>query len=146
MGGSKIPIAVAVLIACGVAGFLAYAPKPKPAAAAALTNEGRAYLDNLALSDVGMEASDSFAKISVTEIAGKITNKGARMVETIRVICVFRDVYRREIKRERVTVTGPRTGPLGPGATKSFHLNFDDIPESWNQAMPDLVIAEITFG
>jgi hypothetical protein len=146
VGGSKIPIAAAVAIACGVVVYLAYAPKPKPAPAPVMTNEGRAYLEHLALSDVGMEASDSFAKISVTEIAGKITNKGARMVETIRVNCVFRDVYGREIKRERVTVTGARTGRLEPGATKSFHLNFDDIPETWNQAMPDLVIAEITFG
>lgn len=146
MGGSKIPIALAILLACGVLAFLAYAPKPKPAAPPVLTSEGRSYLDNLALSDVGMEATDSFAKISVTEIAGKITNKGPRVVDTIRVNCVFRNVYGQVIKRERVTVTGPRTGPLAPGATKSFHLNFDDIPEGWNQSMPDLVIAEITFG
>lgn len=146
VAGNKIPIALAISIACCIGAYLVYAPKPKPALPPVLTAEGRAYLDKLALSDVAMEASDSFAKISVTEIAGKITNKGERKVETIRVTCVFRDVYGREIKRERVTVTGARTGPLPPGVTKSFHLNFDDIPAGWNQTMPDLVIAEITFG
>jgi hypothetical protein len=145
VGGSKIPIVFAVLIAFGVAGFFLY-PKAKAPAEPVLTAEAKQYLQNLALSDVGMQAADSFAKISVTEISGKITNKGGRTVDAIRVNCVFHDVYGRPIKRERVTVTGARTGPLAPGATKSFHLNFDDIPESWNQAMPDLVIAEIVFG
>ncbi len=146
MGASRIPLLLAAVIGLGLAGFLLYAPKPKPAAAPVLTPEAKQYLSNLALSDVGMEAADSFAKISLTEIKGKITNKGSRTVDQILVTCVFRDVYGREIKRERVAVTGTRTGPLAPGATKSFHLNFDDIPESWNQAMPDLVIAQIVFA
>jgi hypothetical protein len=146
VGGSKIPILIAVVVAGALGAYLIYAPKPTPAAVPVLTNEARDYLANLALSDVGMQAADSFAKISVTEIAGKITNKGPRTIDAIRVNCVFRDVNGQPIKRERVTIAGPRTGPLAPGATKSFHLNFDDIPENWNQTMPDLVIAEIKFG
>jgi hypothetical protein len=50
------------------------------------------------------------------------------------------------VLRERVTIAGARAGHLAPGETKPFRLAFDNIPESWNQAMPDLVIAQIQFG
>ncbi len=146
MGGSKVPILVVIAIAlCGV-GYFVYGPKPKPAAEPVLTAEARNYLGSLALSDVAMQAADSYMKISLTEISGKVTNKGPRTVQTVQVVCVFRDVYGQPIKRERVTIAGAKTGPLAPGATKNFRLNFDDIPGNWNQAMPDLVIAEIKFG
>ena len=146
MGGSKIPVLIAVAIAIGLVGFLVYGPKSKPPSEPVLTAEAKQYLSNLVLSDVGMQAADSYMKISLTEIAGKITNKGPRRIERVQVNCVFRDVYGQPIKRERVTIAGPKTGPLPPGATKSFHLNFDVIPEIWNQTMPDLVIAEIQFS
>ena len=38
-----------------------------------------------------------------------------------------------------------KTGGEAPGETKQFRLPFDSIPESWNQARPDLVIAAIDF-
>jgi hypothetical protein len=38
-----------------------------------------------------------------------------------------------------------RTGGVAPTETKSFRLPFDNIPESWNQMMPQLVIARIDF-
>jgi hypothetical protein len=37
-------------------------------------------------------------------------------------------------------------GGLKPGETKSFRLPFDDLPDSWNQAMPQLVIAGVKFS
>ena len=39
-----------------------------------------------------------------------------------------------------------KTGGLKPGETKSFRLPFDDLPASWNQAMPQLVIAGVKFS
>jgi len=35
---------------------------------------------------------------------------------------------------------------LKPGETKSFRLPFDEIPGSWNQVMPQLVIAGVKFS
>jgi len=32
-----------------------------------------------------------------------------------------------------------------PGDSRSFRMPFDDIPESWNNQMPQLVIAGIQF-
>ena len=48
--------------------------------------------------------------------------------------------------RERVPIVGQKTGVVKPGETKSFRLAFDTIPESWNQDLPQLVIAQIQFG
>jgi hypothetical protein len=59
---------------------------------------------------------------------------------------VFYDAYGQVVLRERVAIVRSRTGGLQPGETKSFRLPFDSIPESWNQAMPQLVIAQVLFG
>jgi len=145
VGGNKLPILAAVLVAGGVWAYFTYGPKPKPPAPPVLTAEAKAYLKYLPLSDVGMEASDATVNISITTIKGKITNTGTRTVASILVTCVFHDVNGNVIKREMVTLAGQRTGPLAPQSIKSFEVNFDDIPDTWNQTMPDLVIAEIKF-
>ena len=145
MGGNKLPIVAGVLVLGALAGFLFYNPKPASLSAPVLTAEGKQYLSNLALSDVEMKAADSTLNVSLLEITGKIANKGTRPLQQVRVTCLFREPNLRVVKRERVTVIGLRTGTLEPGATKSFRLNFDDVPQSWNQTMPDLVIAELIF-
>jgi hypothetical protein len=42
-------------------------------------------------------------------------------------------------------VVQPGSGPLAPNATKPFRLAFDDVPDDWNQQMPDFVIAGMSF-
>ena len=142
---NKLPILLGVLVVGGVVGFMVFGLKPKPVPPPVLTAEAKQYLSNLALSDVNMTAADSTLKLSLLEITGKITNKGTRPIEQVQVTCLFHEPNLQVIKRERVTVIGLRTGALEPGATKSFRLNFDDVPETWNQTMPDLVIAQIIF-
>ena len=46
----------------------------------------------------------------------------------------------------RVSIVSGRMGGLKPGETKTFRLPFDEIPESWNQALPQLVIAGVKFS
>src|SRR5437899_11171199 len=111
-----------------------------------LTAEARGYLKNLALSDVQMQANESYLKQAVVEIDGKIGNKGERLVKLVEINCVFHDAYGQVVLRERVAIAGRKTGDLRPGDTKSFRLAFDSIPDSWNKQMPDLVIAQILFG
>lgn len=140
-----IIVAFGVIIVAGVAGWLTFGPKPAPAPPPVLTAEAKAYLDQLKLTDVGIQAAESYVKQSLVEIVGKISNTGGRTVKLVEVNCVFHNVYGQVIHRERVAVAGRRTGPLAPGAVKPFRLAFDNIPEGWNQAMPDLVIAQIQF-
>jgi hypothetical protein len=139
--------AVIVVLGLGAWGFLGYWERTHPPAPAVLTAEAKQYVhsNSLQLSDVEMKATESYMKQKVVEITGKIANNGPRAINVIEINCVFHDAYGQVVLRERVTVVGRRTGTLAPGNAKSFRLAFDTIPESWNQAMPELVIAQIVF-
>jgi hypothetical protein len=108
--------------------------------------EARAYVANLALSDVSMKASENFMKQQVVEIEGRITNNGPRPVQLVEVYCVFRGVDGHEIYRERASLVRARTPPVNSREARPFRLAFDNLPNGWNQAMPGLVIAQITFA
>ena len=110
-----------------------------------LTPEAKAYVKNLKLSDVDMKANESYLNQMVVEINGKIGNTGDRALDTVEIYCIFYDSYGQMVLRSRVPIVSPRMGGLKPGETKSFRLPFDEIPESWNQAMPQLVIAGVKF-
>lgn len=110
-----------------------------------LTAEARAYTRNLQLSDVEMKASENYFQQAVVEIEGKIANTGDRPLDTVEIYCVFRDPYGQLVLRRRLAIVSTRMGGLKPGETKSFRLPFDDLPASWNQAMPQLVIAGVKF-
>jgi hypothetical protein len=142
---ASIVIALAVILILGVFGWLSFGPKPAPPPTPMLTQQAKGYLARLALSNVHMQAAESYVNQRVVEILGDITNKGDRTVSTVEVTCVFRDFSGREVLRERVFVVDRQNGPLSAGATKPFRLAFDDIPNTWNQALPSLVIAQIQF-
>ena len=99
----------------------------------------------LSLSEVEMKAHESYLKQSVVEITGNIQNAGDKVVKLVELKCVFYDAYGQVILRERVPIVSPKIGAMAPGQTKPFRLPFDNVPESWNQAMPQLVMAGIEF-
>jgi len=134
-----------VLLGGAIFGYLQYSAK-QTLEKLALTPEAKAYVQNLQLSDVEMKATDSYLSQRVIEIQGKIGNAGGRPIKVVEIYCIFRDVYGQTILRARVPIVGGRTGGLKPGETKSFRLPFDEIPGSWNQVMPQLVIAGVKFS
>lgn len=142
---ASIVIGLAMILILGVFGWLTFGPKPPPPPPPVLTAEAKQYLNNLALDNVHMQAAESMVNQRLVEILGDITNKGDRTVKLAEVTCVFRDYSGAEVKRERVAIVGQTTGTLAPGVTKPFRLAFDDLPDTWNQAMPGLVIAQIQF-
>ena len=89
-----------------------------------------------------MEAHESYMKQSVVEITGNIQNNGDRVLELIEINCVFYDPYGQVVLRQRVPIVSAQ---LKPGESKQFRLPFDNLPETWNNVMPQLVIAGITF-
>ena len=144
--GAMLYVAAAlVLLGGAIFAYLQYSSK-QSAEKLALTPEAKAYVQNLQLSDVEMKATDSYLSQRVIEIQGKIANAGARPLEVVEIYCIFRDVYGQTILRSRVPIVGGRTGGLKPGESKSFRLPFDEIPGSWNQVMPQLVIAGVKFS
>lgn len=135
---------VAALLVGGAIAYLTFGPKPAPPPPPVLTQEAKNYLPNLRLSEVQLQAAESYINSSVVEVLGKITNTGNRGVKLVQVNCVFQNVYRQPLRRELATIVG-KLGPLKPGETKPFRLAFDNPPQGWNQDIPLLVIAQIQF-
>lgn len=145
-----IPVAVLVvaLVVILGAGFFLYLDRAShrpPSPPAPLTAEAKAYVRNLQLADVEMQKHESYMKQAVVEITGKIGNNGGRNLREVEINCVFYDPYGQLVLRKRVPIVGQKMGGLAPGEIKNFRLAFDDIPDSWNQALPQLVIAQIDF-
>ena len=135
-------IVVAAVIALGYLSRPAHVTsQTRPA-----SEEARAYVPNLALSDVNMKATENFMKQQVVEIEGKIANHGERSVDSIDVYCIFRDVKGHEMYRQRSRILQTKGSAFKPGEARSFRLAFDELPDGWNQAMPTLVIAQIAFA
>lgn len=128
----------------GVFGWLTFGVKPAPPAAPQLTAEAKAYLPSLALSNVRMQAAESYVQSRLIEIFGEVTNKGTRSVKVVQVNCIFRDYSGQTIAREPAYIVAEK-GPLAPGKTLPFRLAFDTVPDTWSQALPSLVIAQIQF-
>ena len=139
---ASIVIGLGIILILGAFSWLTFSPKPKEAPPPVLTAEAVAYLPKLPLSNVRMQAAESVINQRVVEILGDIKNDGGRVVRLAEVNCVFYDYNGRELQRERVVIV---SAPLAPGITKPFRLAFDDIPDSWNQAVPKLAIAQIQF-
>ncbi len=139
---------IGVALLAGLAGFWyltrkAHEPPPPPPP---LTGAAKAYVRDLKLSEVNMEAHESYMKQQVVEITGNIRNTGDRVLEQVVLNCGFRDAYGQVVLRERVPIVSKKMGGLAPNEVKPFRMPFDSIPEGWNQALPDLVIAEIDFS
>ena len=110
-----------------------------------LTQEARAYLPRLDLTEVEMTAAEDALGQTLLEITGRVANKGDRVLSLVEVNCVFRDVNGVEVDRQRAQIVRSRGGSLGPGETRDFRLPFDNISEAWNQILPNLYIAQIQF-
>jgi hypothetical protein len=140
-------VVVGLVLVLGLGGFLFLerAANKAPPTPPPLTGDARAYARNLKLTNVEMKAHESYLKQSVVEIVGNIQNVGDRMVKTVEINCVFYDSYGQVVLRKRVPIVSAKIGAVAPEQIKPFRLPFDDIPESWNQMMPQLVMAAIEF-
>ena len=143
-----LPLLMAAVVIVALVGIATYLTRPTPKAAESVASqEAKAYLVNLGLSDVSMQASENLVNQKVVEVLGNISNNGPREVKSIDLYCLFYGLDGREIHRERLRIVGGigTPGTLKPGTTKSFRMPFDTLPDGWNQALPKMVIAQITF-
>ena len=77
------------------------------------------------------------------ELRARREEEKRRTLSRVELNCVFYDPYGQVVLRERVPIV---RSVLKPGETSSFRLPFEGIPGSWNQTLPQLVIATITFS
>jgi hypothetical protein len=142
--GINIPLVIVAAIAIALVGgwaFIASRPREAPQPPG-ITEEAKAYVRSLKLSGVEMKATANYAGAMVVEVVGNITNNGNRTLNRVELNCVFYDTSGLIVLRERVPIV---RSTIKPGETKSFRLPFEGIPQSWNQTMPQLVIAHIAF-
>jgi hypothetical protein len=144
IGPAAYTIIALAVIGLAVFAYTRFIASRKPESLA-LSPEAKQYVRNLQLSDVEMKANESYVKQTIVEVNGKITNSGDRPLQVIEIFCVFYDAYGQVDLRQRVPIVSARMGGLKPGETKSFRLPFDEVPESWNHQLPQLVIAGIKF-
>ncbi|MEP6537718.1 MAG: FxLYD domain-containing protein [Bryobacteraceae bacterium] len=114
----------------------------KPPVQPGITAEGKNYVSNLKLSQVQMKATANFTGAAVIEVEGQITNNGNRTLSRVELNCIFYDVSGFVVLRERVPIV---KAPMKPGDTRQFRLPFEGVAPSWNQTLPQLVIAHIAF-
>jgi len=139
---TAISVLALLLVAGGALGWFLSRPRPLANTLPPLTADAKAYVRSLQLSEVTMKATESYVQQTVTEVEGKITNTGNRTVKKAELYCVFYNSYGEVILREKVPIV---SSVLKPGEMRPFRLPFDDIPFSWNNQMPQLVIARIEF-
>jgi len=143
-----LPVLIFALAASGIAGVWWFLSRPISGNrdSGSASAEAKAYLPNLSLSNVSMQATENFMRQQVVEVQGQISNKGPRDLNTVDVFCLFYGLDGRELYRERLAIVRTKGVPLHSGETRSFRLPFDSVPEGWNQALPKMVIAQITFA
>jgi hypothetical protein len=145
---SYVPIiigAVTLLLLIAAMVYLSHSQKQPPPETGA-SAEAKAYVRNLDLSDVRMQAAENFMQQRIVEVVGNISNKGNRALNEVDVYCLFYSPSGQLVHRERVPIVRGKGKPLYPGETRQFRLPFDSLPENWNQAMPNLVVAGIEFS
>ena len=136
-------VAAALLLCGGVAALAVLTGGPKQLVE--LTPEAKAYTRNLQLGGVEMKATEAYVGNALVEITGKITNNGPTALKQVDLYCVFYDTMSQVVLRAPVSIVRAKTGGLAPGATADFRLPFDNLPPSWNNDMPQLVIGQIVF-
>jgi len=142
-----LPALMVMLLAAGAAAVGLYLARAGSGTGAPtpISADAKAYTRNLKLADVEMKAMSSYMGQDMVEITGKISNNGDRPLRQVDLNCVFYDPYSQVVLRERVSIVRQKEGLLQPGQTRVFRLPFDSIPKSWNNTMPQLVIAQILF-
>lgn len=146
ISSSKLLIGIGTLLVVAVVVAYLSRPAANRQSSTPPSAEAKLYVRQLELSDVSMQASESFTNQQLVEVQGKITNHGARPLRSIDVFCLFYSPEGHEIHRERSAIVAPAATPLAPGQIRSFRLPFDALPGGWNQAVPRMVIAGITFA
>jgi hypothetical protein len=157
-------IIAGIVVLAGLGGFLYLdrLSKQPAAAPAGPSAEARAYAKNLhfvaddgvMLENPKMESHESYLSQAVVQITGNILNAGDRAIDSVEVTWLFKEpgtvmpdgsLYQDTIWRERTSLVTRKQGGLAPGQFRHFSISFDNVPDSWNQAMPNLVIAGIEF-
>ncbi|MBI2815397.1 MAG: hypothetical protein HYX72_00510 [Acidobacteria bacterium] len=107
--------------------------------ASSSSEESLAYAPQISFSDLHLSAEENFLNQQLTYLDGQISNTGTRTVAQLKVRLSFRNLYNEVVLREEYEAIGAAQ-PLDAGKTRPFQIRFDQVPDSWNQAVPEMQI------
>jgi hypothetical protein len=147
-GGRQFGVAllaglVIVLIIAGGLYFWIEKTGDKPVAQAPplpMGAEEQAYAPQITFGGFDLTRTTNFLNQQVTNVAGVVTNAGQRNVLEMEVSMEFRDVGQNVILREKQRMFGSKERPLQSLEKRAFQLNFETIPDGWNQVPPAFTI------
>jgi|SRR5579864_5628127 len=134
---------IVVLIIAGGAYFWIEKTSDKPAAQAPPLPMGaaeQAYAAQITFDSFDLSRTTNFLNQQVTNVAGAVTNAGQRIVLEMEVSMEFRDIGQNVILREKQRMFGSKERPLQLLEKRAFQLNFENIPDGWNQVPPAFTI------
>jgi hypothetical protein len=134
---------IVVLIIAGGAYFWIEKTSDKPAVAAAPLPMGadeQAYASQINFGSFELSRTTNFLNQQVTVVAGVVSNNGPRTVLEMEVSMEFHDLSQNVILREKQRMFGSREHPLLSLDKRDFQLNFETIPDGWNQVPPTFTI------
>lgn len=118
---------------------------PPSAERVELTEEQRAYLNQIEVSDPKMSAAQNFLGDTVIYLDAQITNRGDRAVRVVEIEMTFVDPWGQVVLKETGWPVQRRLPPLAPGETRPFQLAFERVPFEWNQAPPKIAVRRVDF-
>lgn len=147
-GGRQFGVAllaglVIVLIIAGAAYFWIEKTSDKPLAQAPALPMGaaeQAYAPQITFGSFDLSRTTNFLNQQVTNVAGVVTNGGQRNVLEMEVSMEFQDLGQNVILREKQRMFGAKEQPLQSLEKRAFQLNFENIPDGWNQVPPKFTI------
>lgn len=138
LAAAAVALAVAALAGCG--------GSKKQAEKSAARPEETSYLQNIQITPGRVEAAQNFLNHTVTTIYGTVTNNGKKTVRHLEVSLTFSDIEGKPIQQKSATPIGNDDPPLKPGETRAFQLSFDQVPDMWNQAPPQMAPARVVLA
>jgi len=141
-----ILVAVGIVVVIVFVLIAATRPRPRtPQPQTALTEEQRAYLANIAVTDARMGAAQNFLGQTAIYMDAQIANQGTRAVSRVELQLEFTDMLGQVILRDRAYPVMPPVNPLKAGERRAFQISFDRLPAEWNQAPPRIAIRSVEF-
>jgi len=87
-----------------------------------------------------LSRTTNFLNQQVTIVAGVVSNNGPRTVLEMEVSMEFHDLSQNVILRAKQRMFGSKERPLQSIEKRAFQLNFETIPDGWNQVPPTFTI------
>jgi hypothetical protein len=134
---------IIVLIIAGGAYFWVEKTADKPLAQAPPLPMGaaeQAYAPQIQFGSFDLSRTTNFLNQQVTNIAGVVSNGGQQAILEMEVSMEFRDIGQNVILREKQRMFGSKEKPLQSLEKRAFQLNFENIPDGWNQVPPAFTI------